>query len=236
MMLPKSIQIQTIDYCNRKCTWCPNSKMEKSPSNLMPWEVFKKILFDLAVANYTGAIHLYLMAEPLCDPRMKELVRETRLAFPSNEIMISTNGDYLNKDLASELLDAGLTWIAVSYYDNCNDKLSKITDKRVVKTSVGALRMEFYNRAGHVPHVACISPMVSCNWVFDKAYINYRGDVILCCSDYDYEVVFGNVVEDPFYNIYNGVKYNEYRDAHRAGRGKEMPLCKNCNRIKEQRQ
>ena len=231
-MLPRSIQIQTVDFCNRKCPWCPNSKMEKSPGTLMPVWVFNKVLNDLKHAGYTGRIHPYLMAEPLCDPRIHGLIRQTRDMFPDNEIKIFTNGDNL-KDHGDvqRLFDAGLSRLVISHYDEKTDHLRDDGDERVLHADLTFLRHTFYNRAGHV-NVGRITPEPLCEWLFTKAYVNHRGDVILCCSDYDYEVVFGNVMESSFYDIFNSDAYNEYRTAHKEGRGKEMPLCRNCNRIK----
>jgi radical SAM protein with 4Fe4S-binding SPASM domain len=231
-MKPESIQIQTIDYCNRKCQWCPNSKMEKSHSNMMSGEIFFKILTDLKDIDYQGKFHLYLMGEPLTDDGIVIAVRTVRRMFPENIIYIGTNGDYLDVDMMESLIDAGITWVGVSHYDDSNNHLYDLSLQypMLVNTNVGTLRQTFYNRAGHVD-ISCISPTKECDWVKDKAYVNYRGEVILCCSDYNYEVVFGNVMDKSFNEIYNSEHYNEYRKMHKSGRGKKMPLCINCNRI-----
>ena len=234
MILPQSIQIQTIDYCNRKCVWCPNSKMTKKPNALMIESLFDKILEDLKSVNYKGAFHPYLMGEPLCDPRIYGFIRKIRDMFPFNEIMISTNGDYLKtEDDIQRLLDAGLTWMAVSHYDNSNDWLLELQDKypNIIHTTIGQLRHTYYNRAGHID-VECITPLKKCDWVFNKAYINYKGDMILCCSDYDYKVVFGNLKKQSFVDVYNSERYNDYRRFHSTGLGKIMELCYICNRIR----
>jgi radical SAM protein with 4Fe4S-binding SPASM domain len=44
-----------------------------------------------------------------------------------------------------------------------------------------------------------------------EAVIKSNGDVILCCNDLDGEYVLGNVLEEDFYSIWNGEKYNDYR-------------------------
>ena len=233
--MPISIQIQTIDYCNRKCPWCPNSKIEKQPTSLMSWSIYFKIIEDLRKIHYGGAIHPYMMGEPLCDPRMPEMIHMANKFFPDNVIFISTNGDYLKrKEDVKDLFDKGLTWMGVSHYDDRNDHLKKMVEfPRMVHTPIEKLRETFYNRAGNID-VPCIHPMKSCDWIFQKAYINYRGDVILCCSDYKYEIVFGNVMDQPFGEIYNSENYNYYRKAHRQGWGKELPLCEKCNRIEKE--
>ena len=231
-MQPKSLQIQTIDFCNRKCLWCPNSKYQKEKAALMKDDVFRKILADLKHIRYQGEIHLYLMGEALCDPDIVERVRQTRREFEKNIIFISTNGDYLDREKAKELIDAGITWVGVSHYDNENKQLFEINREfpQTKITPLGQLRQYFYNRAGHVD-IEAIRKYKQCDWVFEKAYINRFGDLVLCCSDYDFEVNFGNVMESSFYEIYNSERYNEYREHHYFDKGKKMDLCGKCNRI-----
>ena len=43
----KSVSIETIDHCNRKCEWCPNKDRNTSPDNLMSQEVLNRILRQL---------------------------------------------------------------------------------------------------------------------------------------------------------------------------------------------
>jgi len=199
----------------------------------MAQAVFDKILSDLKAVNYDGIFHLYLMAEPLCDPRIEDLIRQTRAEFPESIIRISTNGDLLQSvDDIYRLLDAGLTAIGISHYDNTNQSLYEhAPDDRIIHTRLNDLRPTFYNRAGLVK-VAAITPLSQCDWLWSKAYINYRGDVILCCSDYHYKVIFGNVVDSDFATIFNCDLYQQYREAHSCGRGKSMQLCSECDRIK----
>lgn len=231
MLLPHSIQIQTIDYCNRRCAWCPNSTMDKSPDALIPMDVFEKILGDLKAEGYKGKIHLYLMGEPLCDPRITDLIAITRRMLPENVVFLSTNGDALNgPESAQRLIDAGLTWLVISDYDDKGRFEAHKTIPGVSVATLAELAPTYYNRGGNID-VPCVKPFPNCNWVSQKAYVNYRGDVILCCSDYHYSVVFGNVMDRPFGEIYNGEEYRQYRKAHALRRGKEMPLCKECNRI-----
>jgi radical SAM protein with 4Fe4S-binding SPASM domain len=206
--------------------------MEKRPETLMPLEVFTKILSDLEAVDYRGAFHLYLMAEPLCDPRLLDLIRLTRERFEENTIFISTNGDRLATfDDVERLFNAGLSYLGISHYDTQNEHLKQYEHPRIVHTNLNDLRLSFYNRAGLVG-VAALESVPSCEWLWQKAYINYRGDVVLCCSDYYYTVVMGNVIEESFPAIFNNDKYSEYRNAHNNGQAKRMALCQTCNRVK----
>ena len=233
MLLPDSIQIGTIDYCNRKCPWCPESYLDKKPDQLMDMDTYKHILNDLSECKYNGRLHLYLMGEPLCDPRIREMISMARKQFPDNIIFLSTNGDKLNGlESVKSLIDSGLTWLAISDYDGQERFQKYVTEfyPHVTITSMEALKPTFYNRGGKID-VESTYKMSACEWVFSKAYINYKGEVILCCSDYEYEVVFGSMLEKSFKDIYNSKDYRLYRKAHMTGRGKELPLCDKCNRI-----
>lgn len=228
-----SMQIQTIDYCNRKCSWCPNSKIEKSPDNLMPMDLIQHILSELHKHNYKGRINPYLMAEPLCDKRIVDIVKMVREWFPDNEIGLNTNGDFFDYDLASRLLEAGVSQIRVNHYDD--KELDEIQDKTFPQIFHRGLKKSmptFYNRGGHVLLYPSEQQKI-CTWVFSKLFINWKGEVIICCSDYKYEVVFGNIKEKSLADIYNCPEYKMYRDYHLTNRGKELPLCNKCNRIGE---
>ncbi len=230
-MLPESLQIQTIDYCNRTCDWCPNSYMEKSSKAIMSPDTFTKILVDLEAAGYKGAVHLYLMGEPLCDPNIIGRIGEARERLPNNIIFISTNGDLLDgPDHVQALFDAGLTWMSISDYDMRGDFAYTARFPDVVVTSINQLEPTYYNRAGYVD-VHCSHPVEMCEWVFKKAYINYKGDMILCCSDYEYKTVFGNIHESTFTELFASTRYRQYRRAHIQGKGATVPLCSKCNRI-----
>jgi len=89
----------------------------------------------------------------------------------------------------------------------------------------------FYNRGGLVDVASTPVQHKYCEWIFNKIYINYKGDLLLCCSDYEFEVVMGNINEQNLDEIFNCDLYREYRQTHIAGESKTMPLCNKCNRL-----
>ncbi len=232
----RSVQIQTIDYCNRKCPWCPNKYLNKTPDLLMREEIFFRILSELKKLDYQGAIHPYLMGEPLADKRFKSLVRIIRWQFPTNVILINTNGDFLKsrKDV-EELIEAGLSNIIINLYDKRNYHLiRKLEELPEVKfNKISKLRKFYYNRAGLIREAdSRRSRHSACPYALRKMCINYLGDVILCCSDYFYQVVFGNVMEMDLWDIYFSERYVCYRQMHAKGMGYLRPLCSECDYIK----
>ena len=66
----QSVQIQTIEFCNLKCDFCPNhyliwdrveNKKKGIPYNLMTVENYTKIVKNLSKLNFQGRFSPYLM-------------------------------------------------------------------------------------------------------------------------------------------------------------------------------
>lgn len=75
---------------------------------------------------------------------------------------------------------------------------------------------------------------LSCPWIF-RATILWNGDLVICCADFEGEVLIGNVFEDGgFEKIWRSKKYQQLR---KKVLRHELEVCRNCsmgdNPIKE---
>lgn len=61
--------------------------------------------------------------------------------------------------------------------------------------------------------------------------IQWNGEVIPCCYDYNNKIVLGNAFEDSVLNILNGQKYRLLRYAHKSGRFNIFPYCDQCDQL-----
>ena len=61
--------------------------------------------------------------------------------------------------------------------------------------------------------------------------IQWNGEVIPCCYDYNNQIVLGNAFEQPVLEILNGEKYNLLRLAHNEKAFKLFPYCNNCDQL-----
>ncbi len=124
-----NIQIQTIEFCNLKCDFCPNhyiiwdrteDKKRGIPYNLMTVENYTKIVKNLAELGYKGRFSPYLMNEPLIDKdRIVEFIKIAREHLPDSFIQMDSNGTGLTKELMGDMIDAGLNRIQLDdYFDN----------------------------------------------------------------------------------------------------------------------
>lgn len=66
----------------------------------------------------------------------------------------------------------------------------------------------------------------SCYMPWHNCYVTWEGDVVPCCYYYDKQICFGNVLKEPFKNIWNNKKYKLFRRSMATSRN--MPICQTC--------
>lgn len=68
-----------------------------------------------------------------------------------------------------------------------------------------------------------------CRLLFSDLTIAWNGDYILCCADYNSEVVLGNIKNDSLIAIWrnNGI-LNNYRSAHLSRKSHKLNICNQC--------
>lgn len=228
----KTVSIETLDWCNRKCGWCPNKDREQTGTQIDK-DVFSKIVKELSELGYKGEIHPYFRNEPLCDPEITTFIATARRELPDNYIRLNTNGDYLKfQGDIEDLIEAGVSAIHISHYDK-HENIGKVADKFYpIITHFGrdTLFESFYNRGGNVD-VESKKKFERCPWIFQKIMIASNGNVVLCCSDFHEEVVLGNVKNQTVKEIWDSERFRKYREYHAGKKGRELLLCDRCNFI-----
>jgi MoaA/NifB/PqqE/SkfB family radical SAM enzyme len=68
-----------------------------------------------------------------------------------------------------------------------------------------------------------------CKYVFDNMTILRDGTVPLCCVDYNALHPFGNVMTTPLMDIWNGMQWEDARQAHLSGQRARIGMCGTCN-------
>jgi MoaA/NifB/PqqE/SkfB family radical SAM enzyme len=61
--------------------------------------------------------------------------------------------------------------------------------------------------------------------------IQWNGEVIPCCYDYNNQIVLGNAFQDSVLDILNGEKYNLLRIAHSEKKFSLFPYCDQCDQL-----
>lgn len=72
------VLLETRTDCNRKCKFCPQAHFSR-PFRSMDWNVFTKVIDDLAEMEFSGRVALYMTNEPLIEPRLMEMIKYARI-------------------------------------------------------------------------------------------------------------------------------------------------------------
>jgi len=70
-------------------------------------------------------------------------------------------------------------------------------------------------------------PYMPCPFPWQYMVVQWNGDVVGCCRDYDGNLKFGNVKEKSLKDIWNGNEYTDFRNKMLAG-GELSTFCEEC--------
>ncbi len=229
-----TVEIETTTVCNRKCSYCPNSRFDRG-HHQMEIALFRKIIDDLAEMGYSGKVHPHFYGEPLLDERLQEFVLYIRERLPRAGIVIYSNGDYLTLDLFAHLIAAGTDSFVITPHDGkALDKVKALYSYANAQSELeGRIEYRVFteetplsSRAGLVSP-AKVQVMKSCIFPSECIVIDYLGNVVLCCDDYFSSVILGNVRDENLLQIWK--KPSNQRLREQLGRGVfDLEICKRC--------
>lgn len=70
-------------------------------------------------------------------------------------------------------------------------------------------------------------PVNSCPRPFEIFHVNWDGNFVLCCLDYEGKVVLGRTINE----VINSEKWNYYRKMLHGGERSQLELCGNCSTV-----
>jgi len=69
-----------------------------------------------------------------------------------------------------------------------------------------------------------------CALIWHKMVVDWNGDVVLCCDDWNHSTVLGNLKTQSIEEVWNGKRIRKIKEYHLSGQFDKIPLCKNCNK------
>jgi hypothetical protein len=128
---PRMLMLQTVSACNSACVFCPHRRFRTSlPQGEMDDELFRRLLAEASEHPEVSCINLFLMNEPLLDPRLVERVYMAKRACPQAQISLWTNAVALDAELAERLLDAPLDSLGISLHAHHAETYRRLTGRR----------------------------------------------------------------------------------------------------------
>ena len=238
-----TIEVNTTELCNRKCSFCPRVDPKIYPNQPlnMSIEVAKKIASNIGSENYKGRISFSGYGENLMNNNFANIVSEFRKAL-SHDVIIecNTNGDFLTSKNISNLYESGMTYLYVNLYDDevQVDKFNDLFKKASAKKGTWTLRRHFdekdyglflNNRSGLVKWIKTDSKIdQQCFYPFYKMMVDYNGNVLFCSNDWGREHIVGNLLHHSVRKIWLSEKMHDFRIKLISGDRNFSP-CNNCS-------
>lgn len=113
----QTVAIELTEHCNRRCTYCPVSIVQRLKNRTLPTHILDRTLLDLQEIDFDGSICLNLFNEPTSDREtLLDAISRIRTRLPKADVYFGTNGDYLNPAYLKELFDAGLSRLNITLH------------------------------------------------------------------------------------------------------------------------
>ena len=107
---PKVVLLDTVSYCNLRCSMCVHSKMTRE-KGIMPWKLFTKIIDEIAIEDKNVRAWLVFFGEALILKKTKPTIFEM-IAYAKNkgltDVVLNSNANLMDKDSAVKLIKSGL--------------------------------------------------------------------------------------------------------------------------------
>jgi len=152
---PLQIDFEAIDYCNLKCIMCTRST-ERGTRTQLALSDFKRVI-DEGADHGLSAVEFGARAEPLLHPDLPDMVAYAS-AKGIMDIRTHTNSTALTGDLASRLIENGLTKISFSL-DACYPETYRLirgADLQKVERNIMAF-LDILRAGGHSLPVTSVS-------------------------------------------------------------------------------
>ena len=230
----QTIAIQTIDDCNGRCCFCPNSLLKRTKAR-MSMDTFARIIGELEELDYRDAIVLDLQCDPFLDERMEEFTGMASSACPRASVFLSTNGLALTESRYHEVMQWPNVDLVVNDYTVDQRILEKVGNWHIAPEERRRSRFVCkpqpvsITNLGHMPSRFRLPLRQSCIIPFRELSIVASGQSVICCSDWQKEQVMGDVRESSLREIWCGEALQEVRaelmNNVRAG------LCGKCDEM-----
>ncbi|MFW6008171.1 MAG: SPASM domain-containing protein [archaeon] len=229
------VEIETHNFCNNECHFCPN-KLSNENINFMSTKLFKKIILELKEINYKGIISPHFYNNPLYDNRFFSFLDFIEEELNKSKIEVYLNSNSLKEKNVKRILKyKTVSTLIISDYKLVN--LKKI--KRFIRSLPLKLKRKIvYKNINENSMLHNIGSFKSsqntfsfsrCQLPINYLTINHKGEVLLCCNDYNSNHVFGNINETKITKIWDSKEYSKIRKEIFKGNIK-FKMCKSCSK------
>ena len=238
--IPPAINLEINTDCNYRCPFCPQSTYRRPPRYITR-QGFQHVVHELRALDFSGQFVLSVNNEPFLHPLLLEFCAVISSELPRATTCIISNGALVREEHLVRLAQL-LRPPAITIDDYTPDHaVAKRMRGWLARPECEALsvsvverswREQISNRAGNQPGCRTIVGDyhdIVCAWPFGGLFLNPELKVFLCCSDYRYEAIVGDLNTQRLMDIWAGPALQEIRSALLVPDRSAVPLCARCD-------
>ncbi len=112
---PKVVLIDTISFCNLRCSMCVHKDMKRK-KGIMSWDLFTKIIDEIAEVDKNVRVWMVFFGEALILKKKKPTIFDEIVYAKSKgltDVVLNSNANLLDEKSAKGLIDSGLDAIYI---------------------------------------------------------------------------------------------------------------------------
>lgn len=234
-----AIEIEINHGCNKTCSYCPVSTLERVEKGHMSLEIYEEIISQLKELNYEGRISYDFYNEPMLSPNLEKYVQMAKSALPKTNIELYSNGTLLSLERFQRLNAAGIDKFIITKHEGVGayvfeDTITKLSPKERSKVQYRSFTdLRLTNRGGVLPHIPHEREAVNLPCMIPSMMltITVNGNVVPCFEDFYQKNQMGNIMEKKLKDIWLSEKYLSFRKKLFLGKRAEFEACKSCSRL-----
>ena len=147
-IFPKVILIDTFSFCNLSCSMCIHKQIKRK-KQVMPWNIFTKIIDEIAYVDKSVRVWMVFFGEALLLKKKKPSIFDMIIYAKSKglkDIVLNSNANLLDAETGRELIKSGLDAIYIGIDAFTPETYSKIrvggNYKKVVENTLNLLELK----------------------------------------------------------------------------------------------
>ena len=231
------VEFEINSNCNLKCSYCPNSYLERKEKGTLDFSLYKRIINELVEIQFKGRISFDFFNEPLLNKDFFKYTEIVNNKLPDARLVLYTNGTLLTEAVLEKLFSHNFKSVVVTkhegvdeleidgYYNSLSPEIKSIVDYRnhseVIKI----------NRAGTLIEIKRdIKPLTPCYLPYFLISITNKGKFLPCFDDFKQELEMGDLNSSTLKEVWYSEKHQNFIHDLKHGLRHKHSACKNCNR------
>lgn len=234
-----AIEIEINHGCNKACSYCPVSTLERIEKGHMSLEIYEELISQLKDLNYEGRISYDFYNEPTLSPHLESYIAKAKSTLPKTSIELYSNGTLLSMDRFQKLNSAGVDKFIITKHEGIGayifeETMAKLSTDEMAKVDYRDFtKLRLTNRGGVLPHIPyekktddlpCMIPSMMLT-------VTVNGNVVPCFEDFYQKNQMGNIMEKKLKDIWASESYMTFRKKLFLGKRAEFDACKSCSRL-----